>query len=90
MDDAGEMSSWYVFSAMGLYPFSPSDAEYLVSIPLFDEVSIKTSTNKLLKIKANSAKRKLKAINVNTKKIDGYFIPHSLFVEGGSLELETE
>jgi len=90
MDDAGEMSSWYVFSAMGLYPFSPSDAEYLVSIPLFDEVSIKTSTNKLLKIKANSAKRKLKAINVNTKKIDGYFISHSLFVEGGSLELETE
>ncbi len=38
MDDAGEMSSWYVFSALGLYPFSATDPKYLVTAPLFDEV----------------------------------------------------
>src|SRR5690606_27347462 len=36
MDDAGEMSAWYVFSALGLYTFSATDPEYLVTVPLFD------------------------------------------------------
>jgi predicted alpha-1,2-mannosidase len=40
MDDAGEMSSWYVFNAMGFYPFSPADARYIVSVPLFTRVDI--------------------------------------------------
>jgi putative alpha-1,2-mannosidase len=35
MDDAGEMSSWYVFNAIGLYPYSPADPNYIVSVPLF-------------------------------------------------------
>ena len=40
MDDAGEMSSWDVFNAMGIYPFSPADEDYIVSAPLFDRVEI--------------------------------------------------
>ena len=39
MDDAGEMSSWYVFNAIGLYTYSPADAEYIVTVPLFDKVT---------------------------------------------------
>ena len=38
MDDAGEMSSWYVFNAIGIYPFSPADEDYIISVPLFDKV----------------------------------------------------
>jgi predicted alpha-1,2-mannosidase len=38
MDDAGEMSSWYVFNAIGLYTFSPADPQYIISVPLFDKV----------------------------------------------------
>jgi putative alpha-1,2-mannosidase len=41
MDDAGEMSSWFVFNAMGFYPFSPADPNYIVSVPLFDKVDHK-------------------------------------------------
>lgn len=37
MDDAGEMSSWYVLTAIGLYTYSPADPLYLVSVPLFKE-----------------------------------------------------
>ena len=33
MDDAGEMSSWYVLNAIGLYTYSPADPEYIVSFP---------------------------------------------------------
>ncbi len=39
MDDAGEMSGWYVFNATGIYTYSPADPEYIVSVPLFDKVT---------------------------------------------------
>ena len=39
MDDAGEMSSWCVFNAIGLYTYSPADPEYIVTVPLFDKVT---------------------------------------------------
>jgi len=90
MDDAGEMSSWYVFAALGFYPLSPADTEYLVTVPLFDEVKLNLSGSKELLIKKPNAGRKLKAIRVNGKPVDGYFIRHSLLNNGGTLEYETE
>jgi len=40
MDDAGEMSSWYVFSAMGFYPVAPSTKNYVIGSPVFKKVTI--------------------------------------------------
>lgn len=40
-DDAGQMSAWYVFSAMGLYPVCPSDPEYALGEPAFDSITIR-------------------------------------------------
>lgn len=90
MDDAGEMSSWYVFCALGLYPFTSADPKFIVSVPVFDEVSWKTSTGKLLTIKKTGRSRRLIAVKVNGKPIDGYFIPNSLFEKGGRIEIVTE
>lgn len=67
MDDAGEMSAWYVFSALGSYPFSATDAEYIVTVLLFDEVSWKTSSGKVITIKKPGKGRAMTAINVNGK-----------------------
>ena len=39
-DDSGQMSAWYVFSAMGFYPVSPGTGEYQVSSPIFNEVKL--------------------------------------------------
>src|SRR5690606_14342632 len=89
MDDAGEMSSWYVCSAMGLYPYSPADTDYLVSVPIFDQVIVKAGDHEL-KISKDTTSRALKSILVNGEPIDGYFIPHKLFVEGGSISIETK
>lgn len=90
MDDAGEMSSWYVFAAMGLYPLSPADPEYLVTVPVFDEVDIRFGENSSLSIRKTSEGRKLKDIRVNGKTGDSYFIPHELFDQGGEIEIRTE
>lgn len=90
MDDAGEMSAWYVFSALGLYPFSATDAEYLVTAPLFDEVKWKTSTGKLLTISKPGKGRGITDIKVNGKANNGYFISHNLFINGGKVEIVTK
>ncbi len=90
MDDAGEMSSWYVCSALGLYPYSSSDPEYLVTVPLFDRVTWKMENGKELVIKKTGNSRKLKAISADGKKLDGYFLPHNQFQNGVELNIETE
>ena len=90
MDDAGEMSAWYVLSALGLYTFSATDPEYLVTVPLFDEVVWKTSTGKTLTIKKPGRGRNLVSIKVDGKENKGYFVPHTLFKNGGTIELVTK
>lgn len=88
MDDAGEMSSWYVFTALGLYPFSPADTEYIVTVPIFDEVNWTLNNGKVLKVKNSTSDRKMKSIEMNGNKIDGYFVPHDLFINGGTVEVK--
>ncbi|WP_421893302.1 GH92 family glycosyl hydrolase [Marinoscillum sp.] len=90
MDDAGEMSAWYVFAASGLYPFSAGDDEYLVSVPLFDSVKWAMPNGKQVQITQSGQSRDLKAIKVNDLAIDGYFISHELFQNGGYVEVITE
>jgi predicted alpha-1,2-mannosidase len=90
MDDAGEMSSWYVFASLGLYPFSATDPNYLVTAPLFDEVKWKTSSGKMVTISKHGKGRSITSINVNGKKIDGYFVSHDLFLNGGKIDIITK
>lgn len=90
MDDAGEMSAWYVLSALGLYTFSATDPEYLVTVSLFDEVTWRTSNGKTLTLLKTGESRSLKKIKVNGRKNKGYFVPHDLFRNGGKIVIRTK
>ncbi|MGQ7856328.1 GH92 family glycosyl hydrolase [Pedobacter sp. WC2501] len=90
MDDAGEMSAWYVFSSLGLYPFSATDPTYIVTAPLFDEVKWKTSSGKVLTISKPGKGRGITEIKVDGKINQGYFISHDLFKNGGKVEIVTQ
>ncbi|WP_111307269.1 GH92 family glycosyl hydrolase [Confluentibacter sediminis] len=90
MDDAGEMSSWYVFSALGLYPLSTADNEFLTTIPIFDEIKWQLNNGNELTISRTGNTRKLKTIETNGEKLESYFVPYSLFKKGGTLNIETE
>src|SRR5699024_5132205 len=79
MDDAGEMSAWYVFSALGLYPFSPADDAYIVTVPLFDEVQWNLDNGKQLIISKSGESRNLRAIMANGEEHEDYFVSHDLF-----------
>jgi len=90
MDDAGEMSSWYVFNAMGFYPFSPADPKYIVSVPLFDKVSIKLANDKVYTIIKKNSGKKISKISYGGKQIDGYFIQDKDLKEGEQLVITTQ
>lgn len=89
MDDAGENSSWYVLTSIGLYTFSPADPEYIVSVPLFDKIEVNLGEKKFTIIKKNSG-RKISSITYDNRKIDGYFIPYHELIKGKKLVITTE
>jgi predicted alpha-1,2-mannosidase len=88
MDDAGEMSSWYVFNAIGLYPYSPADEDYIVSVPLFDEVKMKLNDKTFTLVKKGSG-TKISEITYAGRKLNGYFIPYRELVNGKKLVITT-
>lgn len=90
MDDAGEMSAWYVFNAMGLYTFSPADPEYIVSVPLFRRIQVRLDDENSFSIVKNGHGRKITDITCGGKKIDGWFISHDQLKEGKELIINTE
>ncbi len=88
MDDAGEMTSWYVFTAIGIYPYSPADDEYIVSVPIFDEVTVQLPDGTFMIAKSGEG-RKLEKISYDGRPRNGWFISHSELVRGKNLLIET-
>ena len=87
-DDCGEMSAWYVFSAMGFYPVNPASGEYSVGLPLFDECVIHLPSGKDFSITAdrrNPDSTKVKKILLNGKPVKGQTLRHADLASGGTL-----
>lgn len=90
MDDAGEMSAWYVFNAIGLYTYSPADPEYIISVPLFDEVKFSLGEDKEFTIKKEGYGKKIRQIKYGDTPLDGWCIQHSQLKQGKELTITTE
>jgi predicted alpha-1,2-mannosidase len=89
MDDAGEMSSWYVFNASGLYPYSPADPNYIVSVPLFQKTTFQMSDGKTLTILKKNSGNRISGITYDRRKVDGYFVSHNELETGKELVITT-
>ena len=89
MDDAGEMSSWYVLNAIGLYTFSPADPEYLVTVPLFNKVVVDLMGTPFTILKKGNGE-KITGLTYAGKKIPGYFIKHQQLLLGKELVINTD
>ena len=89
MDDAGEMSSWYVFNAIGLYPYSPADPKYIVSVPLFQKTRLTLRDGNAVTILRKNSGKRITSITYGGKKISGYFINHSDLEMGKELVITT-
>ena len=87
-EDCGQMSSWYVLSAMGLYQVAPGNPYYDFGRPLMDEVIIEINDNKSFIIKTfnNSIENKyIQSILLNGEEIEQTFIAHRDIIAGGEL-----
>jgi predicted alpha-1,2-mannosidase len=89
-EDCGQMSAWYVFSAMGFYPVTPGSNQYIIGTPLFDKATINLENQEKFHIKAYNLTDENKYIDhakLNGRTLDETFILHEDIVEGGTLEL---
>lgn len=89
MDDEGGLSSWYVFNALGLYPYSPADPDYIVTVPIFDKVTFNMGDTSFTIKKENNGE-KITGITYDRQKTDGYFISHNDLKKGKKLVITTE
>ena len=90
-DDCGQMSAWYVFSAMGFYPFNPCGGEYVIGAPQLPEVEISLPGDKKFKVVANGLSKKnkyVKSVKLNGKPLEGFKITHDQIMAGGELVFE--
>lgn len=88
-EDMGSLSSWYILSAMGIYPVTPGNTQYAIGSPLFDEVTIQVGEDKSFKFIAvnNSQQNKyIQSASLNGKEINRSWIDHSEIMNGGTLK----
>ena len=90
MDDAGEMSSWYVLNAIGIYTYSPADPEYIVTVPLFDKVRFKLGNGQKFCIVREGKGEKIKRITIGGQPLQGWFVKHEDLAQGKELKIIVE
>ena len=89
-DDCGQMSAWYIMSAVGFYPVNPANGIYVLGSPVEDEAVIKVGKDRTFTVKAigNSLTNKyIQSARLNGKKYEKTFIRYSDIVKGGTLTL---
>jgi hypothetical protein len=89
-EDCGQMSAWYVFSALGFYPVCPGDNTYVIGTPLFDTATIATSGGSRFTVIARNVSEKnfyIQSASLNGKDYRSTFITHADIMNGGSLVL---
>ncbi len=90
-DDAGALSSWYIFSSSGFYPLAGTDI-YLVTRPGFPEISFSLSNGKRFTVKVRNYAPAdkmpyIKKARLNGKELTRAWFRHSEIAQGGTLEL---
>ena len=90
-EDCGQMSAWYVFSAMGIYPVNPVSGEYEIGTPLFPETRVNLANGKTFTVLAPNVSREniyIQSVKVNGKPYDKSYITHQQIMDGATVEFE--
>ena len=92
-DDCGQMSAWYIFSALGFYPFQAGSAEYVIGTPLFTKATLHLENGKDFVISAPNKTPEsiyVKSVKLNGKPIKDYKLTHQQIMAGGTLEFNMK
>jgi predicted alpha-1,2-mannosidase len=87
-EDCGQMSSWYVMSAMGFYAVNPGEPVYIFGTPQFEKVEINLENGKKFTVVADGNSKEnmyIQSVTLNGKPYTKSYISHSAVVDGGEL-----
>ncbi|MDR3194368.1 MAG: GH92 family glycosyl hydrolase [Tannerella sp.] len=90
-DDCGQMSAWYIFSALGFYPVDPVSGDYIIGAPQVHAMTLHLPNGKLFEMKANGLSKEnryVKAIRLNGTPLTGFVITYDQVKDGGLLEFD--
>jgi predicted alpha-1,2-mannosidase len=90
-EDCGQMSAWYVFSALGFYPVCPGDNTYVIGTPLFANAAIRTGGGRTFAVVARNVSEKnfyIQSASLNGKPYASSLLTHADIMKGGRLVLE--
>lgn len=90
-EDCGQMSAWYVFSAMGFYPVDPVSGRYEIGTPLFTEVKMHLANGNTFTVLAPQASREniyIQSVKLNGQPYDKDYITHDQIMKGDTLSFE--
>ena len=88
-EDCGQMSAWYLMSALGMYQVEPAGGRYWFGSPIITDAVLRVADDKLLKIVAhgNSAENiNIAKVKFNGEEISCGYIMHEQLIKGGTLE----
>jgi predicted alpha-1,2-mannosidase len=89
-EDCGQMSAWYIFSALGFYPLLPASGKYIIGSPLFNKATINISPGKRFVVETvnNSDKNiYIRNIELNGKTYTKSYLLHSDIIKGGTMRI---
>ncbi len=90
-DDCGQMSAWYVFSALGFYPFNPCGDGYVLGAPQIPRAELSLEGGKKLVVRADGLScdaKYVKGVTLNGKPFPGFKLAHEQVAAGGELVFE--
>jgi predicted alpha-1,2-mannosidase len=88
-DDLGQMSAWFLFTAMGFYPVAPGSNEYVLGRPFVDQAVLHLPNGKSLTIESvgmSESQGFVKDVMLNGKSLDRSFVTHEELMKGGELK----
>ena len=92
-DDLGQMSAWYIFTALGFYPVTPASDEYAIGRPFVPRAAIHLSNGHTFTITASpmdAAHPYVGAVTLNGKPLDRVYLKHADILAGGELHFSMQ
>ena len=90
-DDCGQMSAWYIFSALGFYPMEPGGAAYELGAPIVDRAEISLPNGKIFTVTAKGQGQKnvyVQEVRLNGRVMDERILWHDDLMAGATLEFQ--
>ncbi|MFO7768027.1 MAG: GH92 family glycosyl hydrolase, partial [bacterium] len=90
-EDCGQMSAWYVFSALGFYPVNPTGGVYVLGSPLFEETTLEAGEGRTFTLQAEGLSDEaiyIQSASLNGEPLERTWVHHEEIVSGGRLTLE--